>query len=282
MVLFRTDALFLIAGPCVLESDALNLRVGEHLARLAERVPGGIIYKASFDKANRSNRDAARGPGLDEGLEALARIRERTGLPVLTDVHLPEQCAPAAEVVDVLQIPAFLCRQTDLLVAAGATGKPVNIKKGQWMHPEGMRGAVEKVRSAALGNGAVSRATHRAPRATPDIALTERGTFFGYGDLVVDMRSFARMRDACSVPVIFDATHSVQQPGKGAGGASGGAREFIPPLARAAIAAGADGLFMETHPDPDHAPSDGPNMIPLDKLDALVAGLVRIWELGTR
>ena len=146
MVRFPTDALFLIAGPCVLESDALNLRVGEHLARLAERVPGGIIYKASFDKANRSNKDAARGPGLDEGLEALARVRDKTGLPILTDVHLPEQCAPAAEVVDVLQIPAFLCRQTDLLVAAGATGKPVNIKKGQWMHPEGMRGAVEKVR----------------------------------------------------------------------------------------------------------------------------------------
>ncbi len=282
MVLFRTDALFLIAGPCVLESDALNLRVGEHLARLAERVPGGIIYKASFDKANRSNRDATRGPGLDDGLEALARVREKTGLPVLTDVHLPEQCAPAAEVVDVLQIPAFLCRQTDLLVAAGATGKPVNIKKGQWMHPEGMRGAVEKVRSAALGSVAVPRATHDASRVTPDIALTERGTFFGYGDLVVDMRSFARMRNACSVPVIFDATHSVQQPGKGVGGASGGAREFIPPLAKAAVAAGADGLFMETHPDPDHAPSDGPNMIPLDKLDALVASLVRIWELGKR
>jgi 2-dehydro-3-deoxyphosphooctonate aldolase (KDO 8-P synthase) len=266
----------------VLESDALNLRVGEHLARLAERVPGGIIYKGSFDKANRSNRDAARGPGLDEGLAALARVREKTGLPVLTDVHLPEQCAPAAEVVDVLQIPAFLCRQTDLLVAAGATGKPVNIKKGQWMHPEGMRGAVEKVRSAALGRSSARTITNHQQPANPEVALTERGTFFGYGDLVVDMRSFARMRDACSVPVIFDATHSVQQPGKGVGGASGGAREFIPPLAKAAVAAGADGLFMETHPDPDHAPSDGPNMIPLDKLDALVAGLVRIWELGER
>ena len=269
MVRFRTDALFLIAGPCVLESDALNLRVGEHLARLAERVPGGIIYKASFDKANRSNPDAARGPGLDEGLEALARVRQKTGLAILTDVHLPEQCAAAAQVVDVLQIPAFLCRQTDLLVAAGKTGKPVNIKKGQWMHPEGMRGAVEKVKNA-LSTGA------------SEVALTERGTFFGYGDLVVDMRSFARMRAACNAPVIFDATHSVQQPGKGVAGASGGAREFIPPLARAAVAAGADGLFMETHPDPDHAPSDGPNMIPLEKLDSLVAGLVEIWELGTR
>ena len=281
MVRFPTDALFLIAGPCVLESDALNLRVGEHLARLAERVPGGIIYKASFDKANRSNKDAPRGPGVDEGLEALARVREKTGLPVLTDVHLPEQCATAAEVVDVLQIPAFLCRQTDLLVAAGATGKPVNIKKGQWMHPEGMKGAVEKVRRAALGKSATV-ATRNSPLVIHEIALTERGTFFGYGDLVVDMRSFARMRAACNVPVIFDATHSVQQPGKGAGGASGGAREFIPPLAQAAVAAGADGLFMETHPDPDHAPSDGPNMVPLDKLDALVDRLVQLWELGKR
>ena len=278
MARFPTDALFLIAGPCVLESDTLNFRVGEHLARLAERVPGGIIYKASFDKANRSNPGAARGPGLDEGLAALARVRDRTGLPVLTDVHLPEQCAPAADVVDVLQIPAFLCRQTDLLVAAGATGKPVNVKKGQWMHPEGMRGAIEKVRNAT----SETRATRRAPRTAPEVAVTERGTFFGYGDLVVDMRGFARMRAACDAPVIFDATHSVQQPGKGVAGASGGAREFIPPLARAAVAAGADGLFMETHPDPDHAPSDGPNMVPLDALDALVERLVELWHLTRR
>jgi 2-dehydro-3-deoxyphosphooctonate aldolase (KDO 8-P synthase) len=279
MVCFRTDALFLIAGPCVLESDALNLRVAEHLARLAERVPGGIIYKASFDKANRSNKDAARGPGLDEGLAALARVRDNTGLPVLTDVHLPEQCAPAAEIVDVLQIPAFLCRQTDLLEAAGATGKPVNIKKGQWMHPEGMKGAVDKVRAAALGKSAPT--SHQSPAAN-HIAVTERGTFFGYGDLVVDMRSFARMRAACNVPIIFDATHSVQQPGRGIGGASGGTRELIPPLARAAVAAGANGLFMETHPDPDHAPSDGPNMIPLDRLDSLIDRLIQVWELANR
>jgi 2-dehydro-3-deoxyphosphooctonate aldolase (KDO 8-P synthase) len=272
---FPTDALFLIAGPCVLESDTLNLRVGEHLARLAERIPGGVIYKASFDKANRSNMGAARGPGLDEGLAALARVRERTGLPVLTDVHLPEQCAPAAAIVDVLQIPAFLCRQTDLLVAAGATGRPVNIKKGQWMHPEGMRGAVDKVRTASAP-GARQRSSGS------EVAVTERGTFFGYGDLVVDMRDFARMRVACQAPVIFDATHSVQQPGKGAGGASGGAREFIPPLARAAIAAGADGLFLETHPDPDIAPSDGPNMVRLDALDALVEQLVELWDLVRR
>ena len=272
--LFRSDALFLIAGPCVIENDALNLRVGEHLARLADRLPGGIIFKASFDKANRSNAGAARGPGIDEGLAALERVRERTGLPILTDVHLPEQCAAAAEVVDVLQIPAFLCRQTDLLVAAGATGKPVNVKKGQWMHPEGMRGAVEKVRRSRPGRGKGSSPASRSP----DVAVTERGTFFGYGDLVVDMRSFPRLRAVCDAPVIFDATHSVQQPGRGEGGASGGAREFIPPLALAAIGAGADGLFMETHPDPDHAPSDGPNMIPLDKLDALVERLVDIWD----
>jgi 2-dehydro-3-deoxyphosphooctonate aldolase (KDO 8-P synthase) len=271
--LFRRDALFLIAGPCVLEDDALNLRVGEHLARLAEIVPGGIIYKASFDKANRSNAGAHRGPGLDEGLAALARVREQTGLPLLTDVHLPDQCAPTAAVVDVLQIPAFLCRQTDLLVAAGRTGKSVNVKKGQWMHPEGMRGAVDKVREAAR-NAASGRASGSAART----AVTERGSFFGYGDLVVDMRGFARMRAACDAPVIFDATHSVQQPGKGQGGSSGGARQFIPPLTFGAIAAGADGLFMETHPDPDHAPSDGPNMVPLSQLDDLVKRAVDVWH----
>lgn len=260
---FRRDAIFLIAGPCVLEDDALNLRVGEHLARLAESVPGGVIYKASFDKANRSNVGAHRGPGLDAGLEALARVRTATGLPILTDVHLPEQCAIAAQVADVLQIPAFLCRQTDLLAAAGKTGKAVNVKKGQWMHPEGMRGAVDKVRGESTHGDAV--------------AVTERGSFFGYGDLVVDMRSFMRMRAACDAAVIFDATHSVQRPGQGQGGSSGGAREFIPPLAVAAVAAGADGLFMETHPDPDNAPSDGPNMVPLHELDELVKRSVDIW-----
>ena len=269
---FPRGALFLIAGPCQLEDDALNLRVAEHLARLSERVPGGIVFKASFDKANRSNPGAMRGPGLEQGLEALARVKEATGLPILTDVHLPEQCAPVAEVVDVLQIPAFLCRQTDLLEAAGATGRPVNVKKGQWMHPEGMRGAVQKVRRASRGHERLSLPTGDA------VAVTERGTFFGYGDLVVDMRAFTRLREACDAPVIFDATHSVQQPGRGEGGASGGLREFIPTLAAAAVAAGADGLFMETHPNPDEAPSDGPNMIPLDQLDALVARMVRLWE----
>lgn len=271
---FRTDALVLIAGPCVLEDDALNLRVADHLARLAEHVPGGIIFKASFDKANRSNHTAHRGPGLDEGLEALERVRDASGLPLLTDVHLPEQCAPTASVVDVLQIPAFLCRQTDLLVAAGATGKPVNVKKGQWMHPEGMRGAVDKVRAA--------RSTRVAGTSASDVAVTERGTFFGYGDLVVDMRDFVRMREACNAPVIFDATHSVQRPGQGAGGASGGAREFIPPLTLAAVAAGADGLFLETHPDPDRAPSDGPNMLPLTSLHDLVSRAVDVWQTSRR
>jgi len=260
---FPANAFFVIAGPCVIESDELNFRVADHLARLAERVPGGIIFKASFDKANRSNRGAARGPGIDAGLAALARVRERTGLPVLTDVHLPEQCAAAAQVADVLQIPAFLCRQSDLLAAAGATGKPVNVKKGQWMHPEGMRGAVDKVRAGA----------------TTEIAVTERGTFFGYGDLVVDMRSFTRMRAACDAPVIFDGTHSVQQPGRGEGGSSGGAREFIPPLTYAAVAAGADGLFLETHPDPEHAPSDGPNMLPLSDVGGVIDRAVELWRL---
>ena len=271
----------------MLESDSLNLRVGEHLARLAERVPGGIVFKASFDKANRSNAGAHRGPGLDEGLAALDRVRRATGLPILTDVHLPEQCAPAAEVVDVLQIPAFLCRQTDLLLAAGRTGKAVNVKKGQWMHPEGMRGAVDKIREGGRGKRHAGRGEREAalaghaassPVPTPEIAVTERGSFFGYGDLVVDMRSFIRMREACDAPVVFDATHSVQRPGQGQGGASGGAREFIPSLALAATAAGANGLFMETHPDPDHAPSDGPNMIPLDRLDDLVMRAVDVWQ----
>jgi 2-dehydro-3-deoxyphosphooctonate aldolase (KDO 8-P synthase) len=266
--LLPADRLFLIAGPCVLEDDALNLRVAEAVARLAERVPGGVIFKASFDKANRSNAGAARGPGLHEGLEALARVKAATGLPVLTDVHAPEQCAAVAQVCDVLQIPAFLCRQTDLLEAAGATGAAVNVKKGQFLHPEGMAGAVAKVR------GAAAHAGHGAPA----VAVTERGSFFGYGDLVVDMRAFRRMRAACDAPTIMDATHAVQRPGQGQGGASGGAREFVAPLALAAIAAGADGLFLETHPDPDHAPSDGPNMLPLDALSTLIEQVLPVWH----
>ncbi|MFN8581873.1 MAG: 3-deoxy-8-phosphooctulonate synthase [Gemmatimonadaceae bacterium] len=267
---FPRDRLFLIAGPCVLEDDALNLRVARRLAELVPHVPGGIVFKASFDKANRSNATGHRGPGVRDGLAKLARVRDATGLPVLTDVHLPDQCASVGEVVDVLQIPAFLCRQTDLLQAAGATDRAVNIKKGQWMHPEGMRGAVDKVAGARVAAGGTASSS--------DIAVTERGSFFGYGDLVVDMRALPRMRQATSTPVIFDATHAVQRPGQGQGGASGGAREFIPTLALAAVAAGADGLFLETHPDPDHAPSDGPNMIPLGELEALVLRAVSVWK----
>jgi 2-dehydro-3-deoxyphosphooctonate aldolase (KDO 8-P synthase) len=259
---FHEDRLFLIAGPCVVESDELNLEIASELERLAAKVPGGIVFKASFDKANRSNRNAARGPGLEHGLRALETVKEKTGLPVITDVHLPDQCATVARVANAIQIPAFLCRQTDLLEAAGATGIPVNVKKGQWLHPEGMRGAVEKVRGAG----------------SPEVAVTERGTFFGYGDLVVDIRSFSRMHDATGCPVIFDATHSVQKPGLGEGGASGGAREFIEPLAMAAVAAGAHGVFIETHPDPDNAPSDGPNMLPLEQLPRLIDRLVSVWE----
>ncbi len=253
---------FLIAGPCVLEEDRLNLAVAERLAELSQRLKLPVIFKASFDKANRSRLDAARGPGMDEGLEALSRVRAKSGLPILTDVHESIQVPAAAEVADVLQIPAFLCRQTDLLVAAGKSGKAVNVKKGQWMSAEGMGGAVEKVRSGGSSS----------------VAVTERGSFFGYGDLVVDMRSFARLRDACHAPVVFDATHSVQQPGRGEGGASGGLREFIPPLLFAAVAAGADGFFLETHPDPDHAPSDGPNMIRLGDLEPLVAAALDVWH----
>ena len=253
---------FLIAGPCVVEDDRLNLAVAGYLAELGARLKLPVTFKASYDKANRSRLAAPRGPGMDEGLAALARVKAATGLPVLTDVHEPGQVPAAAEVADVIQVPAFLCRQTDLLVAAGAAGRAVNVKKGQWMSPEGMAGAVEKVRSA----GAVH------------VAVTERGSFFGYGDLVVDMRSFQRLRAACGTPVVYDATHSVQQPGKGAGGASGGLRECIPPLLYAAAAAGADGFFIETHPDPDGAPSDGPNMLPLRRLGAVVERALDIWH----
>jgi 2-dehydro-3-deoxyphosphooctonate aldolase (KDO 8-P synthase) len=255
---------FLIAGPCVAEGPELMLRVAETLAALSRRRGIPVCFKASFDKANRSRLEGQRGPGLDAGLRALERVRDATGLPILTDVHEPAQAAPAAEVVDVLQIPAFLCRQTDLLVAAGRTGLPVNVKKGQWMQPEGMLGAVEKVQGAGRS----------------EVAVTERGTFFGYGDLVVDMRSFARMRAATGVPVIFDATHSVQQPGQGEGGSSGGLRQFIPPLLAAAAVSGADGFFLETHPDPAHAPSDAATQWPLDRLDDLLDRTLDLWALA--
>lgn len=252
---------FLIAGPCVLESDDLNRRVGDQLAAIAERRGLRVIYKGSFDKANRSNLAGARGPGLEQGLEALARVRAACGLPVLTDVHESHQCAAVAEGADVLQIPAFLCRQTDLLLAAGATGRPVNLKKGQWMDVAGMARGVDKIRSTGCN----------------DVAVTERGTFFGYGDLVVDMRNFGRIRNECGVPAIFDATHAVQQPNLGVDGSTGALREFITPLLFAAAGAGADGFFLETHPDPDNAPSDGPSMIPLDRLEDAVARALEIW-----
>lgn len=250
---------FLIAGPCVLEDDRLNVAVAEALARMADELDLPVVFKASFDKANRSSPGSPRGPGMDEGLRKLARVREASGLPLLTDVHLPEQCAPVAEVADVLQIPAFLCRQTDLLAAAGATGRPVNVKKGQWMAPAEMAGAVRKVRGA--GSDAV--------------AVTERGTFFGYGNLVVDMRAFALMREACGAPAVFDGTHSVQRPGEG-GGVSGGEPRHIPALVRAAVAAGADALFLETHPEPAKGLSDTTNMLPLDRLRPLVEEVLAV------
>jgi 2-dehydro-3-deoxyphosphooctonate aldolase (KDO 8-P synthase) len=258
--LFRRDGpFFLIAGPCLLEDDSLNLRVAEHLAQLGEELSLPVIFKASFDKANRSRAGAARGPGLEAGLRLLERVARSSGLPVLTDIHEPQQAAAAAEVCDVLQVPAFLSRQTDLVTACARTGRAINLKKGQWMAPEAMRGAASKCRAA----GAQA------------IAVTERGTFFGYGDLVVDMRSFARLREAADAPAIFDGTHSVQRPGL-ADGASGGNPECIPVLVRAAVAAGADGLFMETHPDPANAPSDPTNMLPLHRLRPL---LVQVLEI---
>lgn len=254
---------FLIAGPCVVESDDIMLRIGESLAAIGLRHELRVCFKASFDKANRARGDSPRGPGIDEGLRALERVRSDTGLPILTDVHEAAHVGAAATVVDVLQIPAFLSRQTDLLLAAGASGKPVNIKKGQWMQAEAMVGAVDKVR---LGG-------------STEIAVTERGTFFGYGDLVVDYRNFARMRAATGVPTIYDATHSVQQPGQAAGGASGGLREFIPALMAAAAAAGVDGFFVETHPEPARALSDAATQWPLAQLDDLVARTLAVWHL---
>lgn len=249
----------LVAGPCVLEDDALNLEVGRALARISRELSLPVLFKASFDKANRSRGDSPRGPGLEEGLPLLARVREETGLPVITDIHEPFHAAEAGKVVDVLQIPAFLCRQTDLLVAAGEVGKPVSIKKGQWMAPEEMAHAVGKVK----GGGA------------PEVVVTERGTFFGYGNLVVDMRTFRRIGEAAGVRVLFDGTHSVQRPGT-AEGSSGGDPEHIPSLVLAAVAAGCDGLFLETHPEPSSAPSDSTNMLPLAGLRPLLERVLSV------
>jgi 2-dehydro-3-deoxyphosphooctonate aldolase (KDO 8-P synthase) len=256
------EAPFLIAGPCAVESDEVMLRIADVLAELAARHRMPVFFKASFDKANRARGDAPRGPGLQEGLAALQRVRSASGLPVLTDIHEAGQAGAVAQVANAIQIPAFLCRQTDLLHAAGATGLPVNVKKGQWMAPEAMAGAVAKVRQTATG----------------DVAVTERGTFFGYGDLVVDFRSIPRLREATGAAVIYDATHSVQQPGQAAGGASGGMREHIPTLLAAAAAAGADGFFLETHPDPARAVSDAATQWPLERLDALITRTLAVRD----
>ncbi|MEM7668495.1 MAG: 3-deoxy-8-phosphooctulonate synthase [Pseudomonadota bacterium] len=252
----------LIAGPCQAEGVAHSVDIAGHLAALCAARSIPYVFKASFDKANRTSVDGPRGLGLDEGLAVLAAVRDQIGCPVLTDVHLPEQCAPVAEICDVLQIPAFLCRQTDLLRAAGRTGRAVNVKKGQFLAPWDMPHVAAKL--ASTGN--------------ENILLCERGTSFGYNTLVTDMRSLPQLA-ATGYPVIFDATHSVQQPG-GLGGASGGQRAFAPVLARAALSLGIAGLFIETHPDPDTAPSDGPNMIPLDAMAALLDTLTAFDRLA--
>ena len=256
--------LFLIAGPCVIESEALVLAVAERLRALADETGLLVIFKSSFDKANRSAASSFRGPGLDEGLRILAKVRDATGLPVLTDVHEPAQVGPCAEVVDVLQTPAFLARQTDLIEAVAASGRPANIKKAQFMAPHDMTHVVAKARAAAAEAGI----------AEPGLMVAERGSSFGYNNLVSDMRGLVIMRET-GCPVVFDATHSVQLPG-GLGGRSGGQREFVPVLSRAAVAVGVAGLFMETHPDPDQALSDGPNAWPLDELGALVRELAAL------
>jgi 2-dehydro-3-deoxyphosphooctonate aldolase (KDO 8-P synthase) len=252
----------LIAGPCQIESHDHALEVADALSAMTKALDIALIYKSSFDKANRTSSDAARGVGMAAGLAILAEIRQRFAIPVLTDVHTAEQCAPAAEAVDILQIPAFLCRQTDLLVAAGQTGRVINVKKGQFLAPWDMKNVAAKI--AATGN--------------QRILLTERGASFGYNTLVTDFRSLPIMA-ATGYPVVFDATHSVQQPG-GQGSSSGGQREFAPVLARAALAVGVAALFIETHPDPDKAPSDGPNMIPLREMPALLERLLAFDRLA--
>jgi 2-dehydro-3-deoxyphosphooctonate aldolase (KDO 8-P synthase) len=255
--------LAVIAGPCQLESRAHGLEVASALKEIAARLGIGLVYKTSFDKANRTSASGARGMGLEMALPIFAEIRSTLGLPVLTDVHEIEQCAQVAEAVDVLQIPAFLCRQTDLLLAAAATGKVVNVKKGQFLAPWDMANVVAKV----TGGG------------NPNVMVTERGASFGYNTLVSDMRALPIMARTTGAPVIFDATHSVQQPG-GKGTSSGGEREFVPVLARAAVAVGVAGVFIETHPDPDNAPSDGPNMVPLKDFEALVKNLMAFDALA--
>jgi len=258
-VTFGDGRLALIAGPCMAESLDLCLTVAGHMKALCDRLGVGYVFKASFDKANRFSAESYRGPGMNEGLGWLAKVAQEVGVPVLTDVHEPSQAGPVAEVVDCLQIPAFLCRQTDLLIAAGKTGKAVNIKKGQFMAPWDMKHVVAKV-NAYMNRG---------------VLLTERGTFFGYNRLVTDMRSIPQMQQYA--PVIFDATHSVQQPG-GLGSSSGGEREFAPLLARAAVAAGADGLFIETHPTPNEALSDAASQIALDDMEGVLQECMAVFQ----
>ena len=264
----------LIAGPCVIESVDLVMQVAEAMKLITDRLGIRYIFKASFDKANRSSGHSFRGPGLDQGLEVLAQVKQQLGLPVLTDIHESQQAARVGQVVDVLQIPAFLCRQTDLLLAAAAVvsdpaaaAKTVNVKKGQFLAPWDMAQVVAKMRASGLTN-------------SEQLWLTERGTSFGYNTLVVDMRGLPQLR-AQGCPVIFDATHSVQQPG-GRGSTTGGQREFVAPLARAAMAVGVDGLFMETHPDPENACSDGPNMVPLHRMEPLLEQLMAIRRAATQ
>jgi 2-dehydro-3-deoxyphosphooctonate aldolase (KDO 8-P synthase) len=254
--------LSIIAGPCAMESREHALEMASALKEIAGRLGIGLVYKSSFDKANRTSVSSARGIGLDKALSVFAEVKERYGLPVLTDVHENDQCAPVGEVVDILQIPAFLCRQTDLLIAAANTGRVVNVKKGQFLAPWDMANVAAKV--AGAGN--------------PNVMLTERGASFGYNTLVSDMRSLPIMAET-GAPVIFDATHSVQQPG-GQGTSTGGDREMVPVLARAAVAVGVAGIFIETHQDPDNAPSDGPNMVPLDRMEALVEQLLAFDRLA--
>ncbi len=254
----------LIAGPCAIESRAHALETARALADISGRLGIGLVYKSSFDKANRTSLSSKRGIGMNEGLPILAEVRETVGCPVLTDVHAPEQCAPVAEAVDVLQIPAFLCRQTDLLLAAAATGRPLNVKKGQFLAPWDMVQVANKIVQAG----------------DADVLLCERGSSFGYNTLVSDMRCLPVLA-ATGHPVVFDATHSVQQPG-GMGGRSGGQREFVPVLARAAVAVGVAAVFMETHEEPDRAPSDGPNMVPLGDLPEILAELVEFDRIAKR
>jgi 2-dehydro-3-deoxyphosphooctonate aldolase (KDO 8-P synthase) len=250
--------LLLIAGPCVIESEALTLHIAERLKEIARSLEVNLVFKASFDKANRTSVESYRGQGIEAGLAVLRKVKQATGLPVTTDIHESYQAAPVAEVCDLLQIPAFLARQTDLLVAAAKTGRAINVKKPQFVGPSDMQHVVNKLKSSRCEN----------------LLLCERGTFFGYGRLVNDMRAIIQMQ-ALGTPVIFDATHSVQEPG-GLGSTTGGNRAMVEPLARAAVVIGADGLFFETHPNPDQSPSDGPNMVPLDQFSQLLERLLKL------